>query len=451
MRPTAAPTAYAALLRAVKVANAGSSRERCHQADTVDPISLGFVVAGEAMQTLKRSPSILRILVVLAIAQLIGWGAIGLPAVIGRQIAADLNMSLAAVFAGTSVLYVVMGLLAPLLARAFVSYGARRVMISGTVAAAPGFALLAMADGAVPYFAAWVILGAAGAATLSTAAYIMLREIAGSRSRGAIGALMLVSGLSSSIFWPTTAFLSQAAGWRATCLIYGAAMIFICLPLHVFGLPGRVASHSESGPSGTGLAAAMPVATKSTFYLIVSAIALNAFVTFGFSAVLIELLRSEGLASSKAIAFASALGVVQVGARGIDLLGGGKWDGVTTAIVAGPMLPVAMLLLMFAGGTHWSIAAFIVLYGLGSGALAVARATIPLAFYDKADYARAASHIALPLNLISALSPPVMAGLLVLCGDKAILALAMSCSSISLLIMLVLARKRQSIAAPAAA
>jgi len=45
------------------------------------------------------------------------------------------------------------------------------------------------------------------------------------------------------------------------------------------------------------------------------------------------------------------------------------------------------------------------LYGLGSGALAVARATIPLVFYDNVEFAKATSRIAMPLNLISAASP----------------------------------------------
>ncbi len=50
---------------------------------------------------------------------------------------------------------------------------------------------------------------------------------------------MLVTGLSSSVFWPITAALSGAVGWRATLLIYGAAMVLVCFPLHVFGLPQR--------------------------------------------------------------------------------------------------------------------------------------------------------------------------------------------------------------------
>ena len=181
-----------------------------------------------------RGP-LVRVLIALAIAQVVGWGTVGLLAILGRQIASDLKMDLAAVFAGNSVFYVVMGLWAPILGTAFVRFGARRAMIAGSAVAALGFVGLALSNGPVLYFTSWVILGTAGSATLTTAAYIALNEIAGKDARSAIGALMLVTGLSSSIFWPTTAFLSNALAWRATCLVYAAVMVFVCLPLYAFG------------------------------------------------------------------------------------------------------------------------------------------------------------------------------------------------------------------------
>lgn len=384
--------------------------------------------------------TVVRTLIVLAVTQLIGWGSVGQLTVIGSQVAADLHMSAAAVFAGNSILYVTMGVCAPPLGKLFVRFGARRVMIAGTTLAVPGFALLANADGPVRYFAAWVILGMAGSATLTTAAYIMLNEIAGDAAKSAIGALMLVTGLSSSIFWPTTACLSGLVGWRMGCLVYAGSLILVSLPLNAFGLPRR--PRSPQGQPPDQRADDGDVRARGTFYLIVSAIALNAFVTIGFSAVMIELLKAMGLSPAEAIGFGSLLGVLQVSARGLDFLGGGRWDGIATGLVAGTALPLAMLLLMAGRGAHWSIAGFIIVYGLGSGALAVARATIPLAFYDKDAYARAASHIALPLNVIAAASPPLMAGMLAHFGGKSVLCLAMFCSCSALLVLLRLGRRR---------
>ena len=394
------------------------------------------------MRFLKSDGRLIGVLLVLAITQLVGWGTIGLPAIVGRDLAADLGMSLPAVFAGTSVLYVSMGLCAPWLARSFARHGARTVMMVGTVVTVPGFVLLSLAREPMLYFAAWIVLGIAGSATLSTGAYIMLNEIAGRQAKNAIGALMLVTGLSSSIFWPTTSFLSGHLGWRGTCLVYAAMMLLVSLPLYAFAPRRRIGGDDAGEP----LKSPPPAIPRSTFGLVAAAITLNAFVNFGISATLIELLRAEGLPPAQALAFGSMLGVIQVSARGLDLLGGGRWDGITTGLVAGTALPVAMLLLMMSEGATWAVAVFILLYGAGSGAMAVARATIPLVFYDQAEFTKAMSMIALPLNLASAISPPLLVGLLTAFGSRGALGLAFACSCATVLILVLLGRRRPRVA-----
>ncbi|MBV9561923.1 MAG: MFS transporter [Bradyrhizobium sp.] len=376
-------------------------------------------------------------MVTLSIAQVIGWGTISLPAIIGRQIAADLQMDLASVFAGTSTLYVAMGLCAPWLTGPFVRFGARRVMVAGTIVAVPGFLLLSLAQDPLLYFAAWGILGAAGSASLSTASYIALHEIVGQNARRAIGALMLVTGLSSSVFWPITSLLTDAAGWRTACLTYAAVMLLLSAPLYAFGLPARRLPVDQPAPQRTApTPAAIP--SRSTFHLITAASGLNVVVTLGMGALLVELLKAEGLSPSQALALGSLLGIIQVSARAIDFMGGARWDAITTGLVATIILITAMLLLMMSHGQFAAIAGFVLLYGIGSGALAVVRATMPLIFYDKAAFTRASSHIALPLNLISAASPPVLAGMLLRFGSHALLGftLALSCAALTFLMLL---------------
>ena len=190
----------------------------------------------------------------------------------------DLKMDIPSVFAGGSVLYVVMGLWAPFLAKAFARFGARRVMIGGTIVAALGFLLLAWCKRPLLYFAGWVTLGTAGSAILSTAAYIMLNELAGQNAKGAIGALMLLTGLSSSIFWPIASLLAKAFGWQATCEIYAGMMMLVSLPLYVFGLPATTAPANRNLRDISDTTVSVPK-YKSTFYLIAAAITLNAFVT----------------------------------------------------------------------------------------------------------------------------------------------------------------------------
>ena len=72
-----------------------------------------------------NNKKILWILFVLAVTQVIGWGTISLPAVIGERLAHDIGLSLPAVFAGSTTMLVVTGICALLLSNAFVRYGAR--------------------------------------------------------------------------------------------------------------------------------------------------------------------------------------------------------------------------------------------------------------------------------------------------------------------------------------
>lgn len=383
------------------------------------------------------SPKTLRLLVVLAIGQIVGWGTVSLLAVVGADMATALSLPLPTIFAGNSAFYIASGLCGPLLAPLFVRLGARSLMVIGSVVAAVGFVVLAGSTNPIVYFVAWVVLGAGGAAALSTAAYIALNEGGGADLKAAIGALMLISGLASAIFWPTTALLQGMMGWRATCLVY-AALVLGCAALYRFGLPAMPGTHRAADAAPTGSASLR----SPTFYVLAAAIALNAFVTYGFSAILIELLRKLGLPEHDVIFMASMLGVVQVLARALDFLGGGRWDGLTTALLAGMGVPLAMLVLLVGGATWQSVVAFILVYGVSSGALAVSRATMPLVFFQKHDYARATSTIALPLNLLAAAAPPVLVGLLDGFGTTALLLTAAACSTLAFSLLIALHKLR---------
>lgn len=390
-------------------------------------------------------------LAVLAIGQLIAWGVAGLPVIAAPEIGADLGLDLPAVFAGTTAFYIAMGLCAPLLEGPFNRFGPRALLIAGTIATAPAFVALGFCEGPVGYFGAWIAIGACGSATMTTATYILLNSIAGRRARSAIGALMLVTGLSGTVFVPLGSWLVDTVGWRGTCTAYACILLLVTLPMYLFLLPAGPGGARGPAAAETG-AAPEAAPSRATFALVVAAIVLNAFVTYGFASILLELLKHVGLPEAEAVSWTAALGVLQVGARAVDFAGGGRWDGITTAIIAGVVLPASMLLLLAGGSAHWSIVGFVLLYGLASGALAVARATIPLVFYDKRAYVRAVSRIALPLNVISALSPPILAGFMTWGGTALLLTFATSLSLCALVLLVILAGRRpvQTAAQPGA-
>lgn len=89
--------------------------------------------------------------------------------------------------------------------------------------------------------------------------------------------------------------------------------ILVSLPLVAFGASHRRKSSEEVVVKMRDVSAS-PV-PRSTFHLVMSAVALNAFVNFGLGAIFIELLKARGLSPAEAVGFGSMLGVIQVGAR----------------------------------------------------------------------------------------------------------------------------------------
>lgn len=379
-------------------------------------------------------------LIILSITQLIGWGSVNFLPVVSRDIASDFGLDVSVVFASTTLFYITMALSAPFLVGFFQSFGTRNVMLAGTVLSAIGLSLLAWTHSAFFYFSAWLVLGLAGSATLTTPAHILLNEIAGRKAAGAIATLMLVSGLYGTVFWPLASFLSAHIGWRGMCWAYALALVLVSVPLCYFGLPQSktISPAAEKAPAKAAM-------MDQTFLLVVTVIALNAFVTFGFSAILIELLQAKGLNLPLALGFASALGIVQVGARALNIVVGKRWDGVAIAFFATVILCLSLVVLFFAQGSLVATGLFLALYGLGSGCLAVARSTIPLVFYDKAAFAKALSLIALPFNFISALSPPILVFLLTQYGAYAVLLLCIICLCTSLIALSFLMQKRPAL------
>jgi predicted MFS family arabinose efflux permease len=377
----------------------------------------------------------LRVLLVLALTQIAGWGMIGILPVIAPKVAAEFGSSLPTVFLGTSVMFVAMGLAAPWAGRAFRRFGTRQVMAVGAGLIGLGLLLLALSPNLLVFWSAWALIGLAGAMFLTTAAYAYIAEYAEEGARSLIGTLMLVTGLAGSVFWPITAFLEHLAGWRGVGFIYAAVMVLAICPLVRCGLPATGAATETAAATGH-------LRKGRVFVLMVAAIALNSFVTFGIDAVGIQLLQALGMDLAGAVAIASLLGIFKVGGRVVDLLGGRRWDGLSTGLVAGAMIPMGLCAMWIGGAGIVSMAGYLALFGLGSGAFAVARATMPLVFFWKADYAAAMATIALPMNLINALAPPVLASLMDGIGARGTFAVLVGLSIAAFAVLMQLSRMR---------
>src|SRR5256884_7898981 len=108
-----------------------------------------------------------RAVAVLGVTQILAWSTVFYPPVMTVPlIAADRGFSFTFAMGGFSAGLLAAGFVAPTVGGLIDRYGGHRVMPFGSLAGAAGLGALTVASSPVAYFAVWMLLGAAMAATL---------------------------------------------------------------------------------------------------------------------------------------------------------------------------------------------------------------------------------------------------------------------------------------------
>src|SRR5947207_9879670 len=213
-----------------------------------------------------------RAVVVLGATQILAWGALFYPPVLTVPlIAADREFSFTFAMGGFSAGLLAAGFLAPTIGSLIDSYGGHRVMPFGSLAGAAGLVALTYATHPAAYFAAWILLGGAMAASLYDPAFATLGRIFGAKARQPITVLTLAGGFASTVSWPATFALLQPLGWQGTYLVYAALLAFVAAPLHAFALPRTRAVHDVIPAEGVAAPPPVRPASGAAFVLLVAA------------------------------------------------------------------------------------------------------------------------------------------------------------------------------------
>ena len=357
----------------------------------------------------------------LGITQITAWGTsyycLG---VLAKPIAAGLGWGLGAVFLGFSVGLIVMALTSTLIGRMIDRVGARRVMSAGTVIVSAGLLALSQVQEAWGYYAAWVVIGLGMRACLYDAAFAALVQVAPSRGRTAISYLTLYGAYASTIFWVIGHYLNDAFGWRQTLWMFALINLVVCLPLNWFGLARREAAV----PAGTTAAAAASIEGPvlqgrmrtqgiALFALIMS---INSFVFAVMSLQLVPLLEAAGIGITAAVWVASLKGHGQFAGRVVEIIFGRRLKAMTVARIAIAVMPIALLLLLNAGGSMAILIAFTLLMGASQGVISIVRGAVPLALFGEKGYGEVLGLIATPILVVNAMSPAALATIVDLFG-----------------------------------
>lgn len=341
-----------------------------------------------------------RAVVALSVTMIIAWGsqyyaiAVLAPAIAGAE-----GWSREAIFGAYSIGLLSQGLCSFPVGLLLDRFGGRIVMSVGSVLSAMSLAALAWAPSELWFFAAWVLTGAAMAATQYEPAFATITASFGEQARRAITILTFAGGLASTVAWPITAALLPRIGWRDTYLVWAAAALLICLPLHAAFLPGtRVARGTPRRPLG-------PILRTVAFWFVALALTTGA-VLFSIVAVhAIPMLQEAGLSATTAVAVASFTGPMQVAGRVLEFAGLQRVRPSRVAILAAAAQPLAILALMGVEQWWWLAGAYVALYGASGGILTIVRGTVPAELFGREGYGAVAGALSTPGIVARAIGP----------------------------------------------
>lgn len=346
---------------------------------------------------------------VLGLTQILAWGALFYPPVLTVPLmAADHGWSRSFAMAGFSLGLFVGGLCARYVGGAIDRYGGHVVMPIGSLIGAAGLTGLVWTPGVANYFAAWITIGVAMAASLYDPAFATLGRIFGSAARSPITVLTLAGGFASTVSWPATQFLIDKVGWRGTYLVYAALLVGLAAPLHAFALPREHASATVRGATNDRAAKIPAPAHGLTFLLVATGFAAYAFVPSALSAQLLAIFQRFGLSAATVVAIGMLFGPSQVVARICELSFARRLDPIWTARFAVGLLVSAFVLLAVLPFSATVAAMFAVMFGMANGLLTIARGTVPLALFGASGYGRLMGRIGGPYLVVQALAPVVL-------------------------------------------
>jgi MFS family permease len=379
------------------------------------------------------SPALATAICGLALTMMIGWGSTYyVPAVLAPALRSDLGLSEEAVFSGVTVMLLVAAAVAPFAGRVMERIGARGPLVVGSLMMTLALVGLSLAQGLWSYLLVWVLIGAATPLALSQAAVSAIAERAGSNARRAVSTLLLLSGFSSTIFWPLTTWLAEHFGWRGTCLAFAGLHLLVCTPIHGVLLrprPKRVPASEEFVAAPVAI---VPAAKERPAFLLTAfALSLAGFVSWGMPLQVVGILTAFGHSFETAVWVAALMGPAQVLARVGEVAFGQRTGILNVGLTSAALMPLALMVPLLADRSVGAAVLFIVGYGISAGAMTIVRSVLPLALFGRQRYARLIGQLALPQNAAFALSPVVFAAVMSAFGPLAVLVLSLAISLVA--------------------
>lgn len=375
-----------------------------------------------------------RLVTWLSLAQLITWGSVFYTfALLMEPVERELGLTRAQSSLAFSLALFAEGVFAYPVGRWIDRGHERAVMTGGSLLVAAALAAHAFVHSAAGFYLAWLVLGAALAATLYSPVFAVVTRRYPQDFRRAIITLTFLGGLASSVFIPVSAWLIATWGWRTALLVLAAVHLLVCVPLHAVclrGAPPATQAHAGGAHSPARLLRSAPFLLIGAFVVGMMAI------TAAIPPHLISLLRESGLREAWVIAIPATIGVVQVLGRLLLYFFEHRFDLHVANRVIPFLIPLALAALIAGAASPAAGLLFVLLYGLGNGMLTIVKGTAIAQYVNREHVASLNGALGVPTAVARAIAPALLGlmwtqqagyrwGLAVLLGTGVLAALAL--------------------------
>jgi hypothetical protein len=348
-------------------------------------------------------------------------------------LARELGASIASVAGAYAVGVVVSGLSAGQVGRWLDRHGARGLMTAGSVLAGALLMAWSMIDSLLGLYLVWTLMGFALATVLYEPAFAVLAVWFDRRRPAALTALTFIAGFASVIFLPLAGWWVEALGWRDALRALAWVLWLVTVPLHALVLrrhPRDVGQEVDGGPPETDAdattaspptridgrrgrpspprppASVAPVDAfrSAAFGWLTVSFTASMMVIMALGVHLVPVLEARGLSAAEGAAVGGAVGLLALPGRLVFTPLG--------AVISRHLVTAAIFVAQAAGlAALWAwpgpvgLGAFVLLYGIGFGAITPARAALVVETFGPAWYGTIAGRLALIGTLARAAAP----------------------------------------------
>lgn len=342
----------------------------------------------------------------LSLAQLVTWGSVFYTfALLLEPVERELGLTRAQSSLAFSLALLAEGLCAYPVGRWIDRGHERAVMTGGSLLVAAALAFHAQVRSVEAFYATWLVLGAALAATLYSPVFAVVTRRHPQDFRRAIITLTFLGGLASSVFIPLSAWLIATWGWRTALLVLAALHLLVCVPIHAACL--------RHAPPPTPAAAPGPQSSgallRSAPFLLIGVFVVGMMaITAAIPPHLISLLREAGLREAWVIAIPATIGVVQVVGRALLYFFEHRFDLHVANRVIPFLLPLALAALITGAHSPAAGILFVALYGIGNGMLTIVKGTAVAQYVSREHVASLNGALGLPQAVARAVAPALL-------------------------------------------